>query len=304
MAEAIAICKAEGVLSERTADLCSVVRSYRNLIHPGRMTRLKEEPPNRTTCDIATALIELIVADIAKTRRATVGLTAEQILSKLLRDSSSLTILSHLMAEVNDQQRRRLLEDLIPKTYFGYAPEDDAFDDTLERLATAHRMIFDLSSDSIKQITAERFVHILKEDDGDTISRYRAAFFRAPDLAVVPAANMAMVKEHLLGSAPSIHTTVSLKTIEGIGPFLEVSDCMKWFDPFMRTLVSTNTRDHIKNKAKEVLSETTWVTSKDFDRQLAKRLNDWLKHYENLNSEVNVRVVKELQDEILALTSP
>jgi len=219
MAEAIAICKSEGVLSERTADLCSVVRSYRNLIHPGRMTRLKEEPPNRTTCDIATALIELIVADIAKTRRAAVGLTAEQILSKLMRDSSSLTILSHLLAEVNDQQRERLLDDLIPKTYFGYAPEEDSFDDTHDRLATAHRMIFDLSSDSIRQNTAQRFVRILKEDDGDTISRYRTAFFRAPDLAVVPAINRPMVKEHLLGSAPSTHTIAASRHLKELAHF-------------------------------------------------------------------------------------
>jgi len=60
----------------------------------------------------------------------------------------------------------------------------------------------------------------------------------------------------------------------------------------------------MKKKTKEVLSDTTWVTSKEFDKRLATRLNDWLKHYESLNSEANVKVVKELQDEILALTSP
>jgi hypothetical protein len=42
LAEAIKRCKDKGIISERTADLSSVVRSYRNLIHPGRMMRLKE----------------------------------------------------------------------------------------------------------------------------------------------------------------------------------------------------------------------------------------------------------------------
>src|SRR6185312_10967285 len=43
LAGAIAACKDEGVLSEKAADLSSVVRGYRNLIHPGRVIRLKEK---------------------------------------------------------------------------------------------------------------------------------------------------------------------------------------------------------------------------------------------------------------------
>ena len=46
LSEAITICREEKVLSERASDLCSVVRSYRNLIHPGRMVRLEEPAPN------------------------------------------------------------------------------------------------------------------------------------------------------------------------------------------------------------------------------------------------------------------
>src|SRR5438034_1233810 len=43
LGEAIAICLTENVLIQRTADLCSAVKSYRNLIHPGRMIRLGEQ---------------------------------------------------------------------------------------------------------------------------------------------------------------------------------------------------------------------------------------------------------------------
>ena len=47
LGEAIAICKSEKILTERTAELCSVVRSYRNLFHPGRVIRLGEPAPER-----------------------------------------------------------------------------------------------------------------------------------------------------------------------------------------------------------------------------------------------------------------
>src|SRR5438477_9425008 len=56
LAEAIPVCKADKALSDRSADLSSVVRSYRNLIHPGRMVRLLEEPPNESSANIAVAL--------------------------------------------------------------------------------------------------------------------------------------------------------------------------------------------------------------------------------------------------------
>jgi hypothetical protein len=72
LAEAVNICKAEGVLSERTADLSSVVRSYRNLIHPGRTVRLNEAQPSENSAKIALALVDLLVEEVANTRLASV----------------------------------------------------------------------------------------------------------------------------------------------------------------------------------------------------------------------------------------
>jgi hypothetical protein len=40
--EAIAACRAEGVLIDRTAQLSVVIKDYRNLIHPGRAVRLQD----------------------------------------------------------------------------------------------------------------------------------------------------------------------------------------------------------------------------------------------------------------------
>ena len=304
LAEAITICRSEGVLSDRTADLCSVVRSYRNLIHPGRMVRLNEDPPNNTTCEIATALIDLIVADISKTRRAAVGLTAEQILSKIIRDPSCMTILIHLMSEVNDEQRLRLLLELIPSAYFEYVEDEYGFDDTKDRLSSAYRSIFDFSSDEIKRRLTQKYVRILKEDDGESVSKYRKAFFRAPDLEYIEPQSIAMVKEHLLASAPSIHTTDSLGLIVGIGEFLSDADCTKWFDPFMRTMASTIAKDHVKKRAKEVFIDTIWSTQPTVDLKLRARINDWLVHYKKLESVPNMELAKQLLDEVASISPP
>lgn len=149
LAEAVTACKSEGVLTLRTADLCSVVRSYRNLIHPGRTVRLGDKA-DEASARIAQSLVGIIVGEIAKARRETFGLTAEQVLAKLERDSSSLAILGHLLQDLNDTERERLLLTVLPTTYLqleqAASTEFEDFPSTLalkKRLREAHRATFE-----------------------------------------------------------------------------------------------------------------------------------------------------------------
>src|SRR5947207_15535878 len=54
LADAISVCRQEGVISETTEHLSHVIRSYRNLIHPGRSVRLGEKA-NENGAKIAQA---------------------------------------------------------------------------------------------------------------------------------------------------------------------------------------------------------------------------------------------------------
>lgn len=74
--EAIEICRQEKALTDRTADLCSVIRSYRNLIHPGRLIRPGEPAPDKDSATIAVTLVRIIAEELAATREKAVGLTA------------------------------------------------------------------------------------------------------------------------------------------------------------------------------------------------------------------------------------
>ena len=304
LAETIAACKAESVLSDRSADLCSVIRSYRNLIHPGRMVRLGEQPPSKTTCDIATALIDLIVEEISKTRRAAVGLTAEQILSKVVRDSGCLTILKHLLVEVSETQRERLLVSLLPLAYIEHLAKEEPFDETADRLADAYRITLESVTAPTKERVALEFVRVLKQEDGALVDTYRKAFFRASDLESLPLSSRPLVREHLLGAVASTHSLDSLRMLDGIGPHLEGEDCVKWTDTCVRTLISSTVKDGVKKKCRELFIETAFFTSRDFDTQLLKRLDDWVNHFAKPGSELSAKVVKELREEIVSLGTP
>src|SRR5262249_20743103 len=118
LGEAISICRAEGVLSQRTVDLSSVIRSYRNLIHPGPPVPLAEQPPTEDSAQIAISVVNLILEEIAGKRRSQFGLTAEQLLSKIERDPASLGILRHLSADATEQQKERLVVNCIPERFF------------------------------------------------------------------------------------------------------------------------------------------------------------------------------------------
>jgi hypothetical protein len=91
--QAISACREEGVLSQRTSDLSSVVRSYRNLIHPGRIVRLGETV-DESGAKIAQSLVEIIIGEITARIKKVYGYTAEQIIGKLERDSSAISICS------------------------------------------------------------------------------------------------------------------------------------------------------------------------------------------------------------------
>lgn len=299
LAEAVGICKNEEVLSDRTADLCSVVRSYRNLIHPGRMVRLGEQAPSKTTCNIAIGLIELIVEEIAKTRRASVGLTGEQILSKIRRDAGCLSILKHLLSEVNENQRERLLLELIPKAYFDAHANSDYFDDESPRLAEAHRMILDVGPDELKKKVAQEFVRVLREEDGDRVSTYRDAFFRASDLESISTdTNRAMAKEHLLGMVGSIHTASSLRVIDGMAGYLTKADVSKWLDPLVRTVVSQTAKDNIKTKARNEITGAFIDTTREIDELIAARLRIWIRTYEERQLGEAAEIAKGLLEDV------
>ena len=267
------------------------------------MIRLGEDPPSKTTCEIAVALIDLIVADISRTRRATVGFTAEQILSRVVRDANCISIFSHLLAEVNDEQKRRLLVTLIPEAYFEL-PTENPFDNVSERLESSHRITFDAASEEAKILVCQQFVKMLKEADGDRITRYRNGFLRATDLQYLPVPAQSLVKEHLLSSPVSIHSSDTLEVIVGIGAYLEEADVQKWFDPLMQTMLSTVATEYLRKKARETFANTLFDTKKAVDTKLLARLNDWVVHFEKLAVPQSHALALELQDELKSIGAP
>jgi hypothetical protein len=130
-------------------------------------------------------VVDLILEEIANIRRQTLGLTAEQIVSKLERDGNALAILKHLLSDTSPQQLERLLIEVLPARYLQVREEDDPFAESLpilKRFSRAYRVAFEVAPEDSKRKVLERFVRVLREEDGDVVTMYSSAFFQAPDL--------------------------------------------------------------------------------------------------------------------------
>jgi hypothetical protein len=99
------------VLTVRSKDLSSVVRNYRNLIHPGKEVRLNETV-DEETASVAIALTKMIVKEIKEFALKQYGYTAEDILAKLSSDSYAPAIYEKLVEKISINERVKLLNEL------------------------------------------------------------------------------------------------------------------------------------------------------------------------------------------------
>lgn len=307
LAEAVTLCKSEKVISDRTADLCSVIRSYRNLIHPARLIRLGEEQPSEGSATIALALVDLIVTEVAKVRRSAFGLTAEQILSKLERDPNSLGILGHLLTEVQDAQKERLLLTLLPERYLELQAENLITDEeeTLDRLRRLYRATLSLASDDVREKVAARFVEVLRTGHGDLVSTYSGTFFVPEDLKHVKPSQKGMVKQHFLSRLPQSQNTWTVLLSDSLVPFLEPSEVAAWLDSYIRTLVSTTESEDVRLVVrKHLVDSLNNVLNSKAEAAVDSRLDDWIRHFEGQERPAYVTAMKKLKEDIEANRLP
>lgn len=284
LAEAVAACKNEGVLTPRTADLCSVVRSYRNLIHPGRTIRLgdkADEPGAR----IAQSLVGIIVSEIAKARRETFGLTAEQVLAKLERDSSSLAILRHLLQDLNETERERLLLTVLPNAYLQLEQTDfTEFNDfqsasaMKKRLREAHRATFESVPEATRRKVVARYAHIIRNDSEFVVMAYGTAFIRASDLAYADPSTLHLIRDHILSRMKEGLGDDVLSLASGFEKYLDLKHTGVWIDSFVQAMTVDD--DVRRNRLRQVVVHAFLGLPQPARERVLTRLKDWTSHYQ------------------------
>lgn len=272
LAELIDICHAEGVLTPRTTDLCSVIRSYRNLIHPGRAIRLGEEPPTDGSARVSVALIDLIVADVVRFRQENFGFTASQILLKIERDPNCLPILRHLLDDVQQSEQDKLVLHVLPERYIELAEQSGGESPALATLRKAYLTAKAVASESALKEAALDYVRVLKEGSSNLVARYDEAFFRATDMKYVPEAQRALVKQHLISTIGIIDESEKLARIRGIEDYLEVKDVNDWLIQLVRAIISKTAPQELRNEVRSYVFGASLFMSAEMNKEIGKKL--------------------------------
>lgn len=248
LGDLIAECKQLGILSDKAADLSTVVRSYRNLIHPGRGLRLNETV-DKESATVARALVNIVVEEVTAARKKKCGYTAEQVIAKLESDPTCLSILSYILKDTHEYERGRLTLEVIPERY-GASPAPNA-------LELCFRQAFDTLPPSGKTKALANFVKTLKEGSGDNVVTYETVFFRASDWAFLTAASdVEVVREHLLHQLEKTPSAKLLAASAGLGKFLTEKNVTQLF--FWLMIIIVNSDDAGLRKAAEDLFDSEY----------------------------------------------
>ena len=292
LAQAIAACRKEGVLTEKTEQLSSAIKSYRNLIHPGRKIRLGEEI-DENGARVAQALVDIVVKEVSARRRQNYGYTALQIVSKLERDSSALAILEHLLKSMNGSELEQLLLRAIPERYMA-RKADWGEQEFLESLLRCFRLAFDIAPNGVKGKVARRFVAILKEEGEDLVLTYETRFFRGSDLRYLSPEEAALVKQHILSRLSEDIGLSILQAVHGLGAFLAPNEVGQFVDAMVRTMIWGKT-EPLKQKARERIETEYWEMEEEAKKGMMKRLDDWIGHFRHKDQAEFAGTVEEMK---------
>lgn len=306
LAELISVCRNEKALTERTADLSSLIRSYRNLIHPGRVVRLQESPPDERTAKIVISLVDIIAEELSNAMRKVVGLTAEQILSKIVNDDNAVSILKHVLPEVHENQRQRLVKELLPERHVQVILEAEVMEDDdplrfeafleKERLQEAYRVVLQSLSADFRTSLMREFVRMLREDPGHEVRRYSKAFVWFEDLDFVPEPYRPMVRDHLFDRLPSTYSLTTLPEAEAAAKYLEVSYIDNWLDGLIRTLVSDKSSSALVEETTETIERAYHSRPRGpIDGAIFERLDQWIEKFERDEKPSKAELVRQIR---------
>lgn len=100
------------LISKSTKELSTVIKNYRNLIHPGREIR-KKETFDHDTALVAKSVLNIILKEVRFNYVKRVGYSSSDIIKKLENDAVSVSIFEKIIENLNKREKNKLFIELI-----------------------------------------------------------------------------------------------------------------------------------------------------------------------------------------------
>lgn len=298
--ELIQLCRDQNVLSLKTIGLCGTIKEYRNLIHAGRVYRLKETV-SKESAEIAVALVTIISNEIAIKKRENYGYTAEQIVSKLEADNTAEAILPDLLKKTNSTEVERFLLKVGVHAYAASQNDPDVASHICASLSKFFRLAFKNASPELQKKVAERFAQIVREESGTLVTFYGEAFFRCGDLKFLAAEDIDMVKRHYLSRLKGYNPEAILKALSGIGSHLSKSEVAKFSDPLVKLACGSDVPVGVRKDASRALSFAISDMPTDIANAYRARIDQWISTFRGQAFLWKVQTLEQIKTESQAV---
>ena len=290
LGQAISLCREKGVISQRSSDLSSVIRGYRNLVHPGRKIRLKEQV-NRDSAEVAKSLVNLVVGEIEARRRTNYGYTAEQIVAKVRNDPTAAAIIGRLIRDTREAELRRLLLKVLPAELLALMGTPNSVY-VADALGVCFRTALGDVGEDAKEEVVEESARIVRESNGDHITLYLCSFFRESDLCHASKDDSGLILQYIL-SRFERETTLWMKSMSGIGLFLDKRGVSSFADPVIKIIA--NNEEGMAPEAIELVEDEWAHMGEDIRQLFNRRLDAWAKYYREHSDDDAVQALDKLR---------
>jgi hypothetical protein len=292
---AISVCNDVDALSEKTEYMLYTINAYKNLIHPVKTVRLSESI-EEGNAKVSQALVEIIAKEIAENKKKKYGYTAEQIVNKVIKDSSTNAVLPYLLKNTSEFEKKRLLLDVIPQKYIDCLEKTEhGVSNRLAALSKSFYIMFNTVSDQTKKDVVQNFVKIIKDEKAYQLYVHQNQFFKGHFLAYLNTEDARVVKKSLFAVLEEQINKPILKTLEGIGQFIQIEDVHDFISPIVLSTFKEPHRPSVSlEDIGEFLCEEYAKMSEDVKEYICSFLDEERWSFRNDNDKERLTYLRNL----------
>lgn len=139
------------ILSDKEEKLTTVLKDYRNLIHPGRVLRLQESV-NKDSASICLSVVRIIASKLDLEQGKKIGYTAENVISKMQSDDGFPSIIDSILLKTESKEKFRLVADLLSEAISDKLRGGFDSNNADDYSRVYHNIVDDFDSKQIKQL--------------------------------------------------------------------------------------------------------------------------------------------------------
>ncbi|CAN0325940.1 unnamed protein product [Phaeothamnion confervicola] len=193
-------------------ELSTVIKDYRNLIHPGREIR-KNETFNFETANVAFSLLKIIVSELRENYLKLYGYTAKDVMQKVTSDDLSISIFDELIEKLNQSEKVKLFNSIVEfKKY----------------LANKRPLLEKIKPYLPEEVIIEKLtnlLHLIETGDSSEVIYYYNLFHS--DIGILDDSSINLITKYILsyikeeGNLGEIQKSVTRQTFTSIGKHIK-----------------------------------------------------------------------------------